>query len=574
VSPAPLAGQTALVVGGGASIGLATAHLLARDGASVVLMGLDGAQLATAASSLREHARPDAVITTVTGDATSADDVARAVAAATALPGRFTMAVGGVGRTTMAPMLAYRAEEIAGDVDVNVVSAWLLVQHAARAMIPTGGGAIALVSSHAAAVSFRLLGSYCATKAGLEAFARVAADELGGHGVRVNVVRPGLTRREAASPIFGDGEMEQRYAERTPLIRPGVADDSAHALRHLVGPESSWTTGQCLTVDGGLTLRGAPDMEPVVRRTRGDAIFATRPLRATPAPVHEPPGSDPDARGGALAGRVALVTGGGSSIGLACAAALLVDGARVVIAGRDTQRLDRAATDLARRHGARVGWVQADVTDTESVAALVAGVLSWGQHLDICVASAGGAVAAPVLDATLDEMRRPFTLNLVGTHLTLAHAAAAMTRGGSIVAISSHSSTLSFRGLAGYCASKAALDMLVRVAADELGERGVRVNAVRPGLTRRDAPSPILDDPIARGYYDERTPLGRQGVPDDTAEAVRFLAGPESSWVTGQCLTVDGGLTLRGAPDLAVVMERFNRIVHGEATPRPRGAAS
>jgi NAD(P)-dependent dehydrogenase (short-subunit alcohol dehydrogenase family) len=104
--------------------------------------------------------------------------------------------------------------------------------------------------------------------------------------------------------------------------------------------------------------------------------------------------------------------------------------------------------------------------------------------------------------------------------------------------------------LAAYCAGKAAVDQLVRVAADELGRHRVRVNAVRPGLTRTGTTGPLFEAREIHARFLAQQPLARGGEAEDIARAVRFLAGPESSWVTGQCLTVDGGNTLRRFPDI------------------------
>jgi len=171
---------------------------------------------------------------------------------------------------------------------------------------------------------------------------------------------------------------------------------------------------------------------------------------------------------------------------------------------------------------------------------------------------------SPVLDYELGRFNEPFALNVVGTYLTLKHACGAMPVGGSFIAISSESAIMSIRNLAAYCASKAALDMMVRVAADELGGRGIRVNAIRPGLTRREAPSPIFGDDEIMGRYRAQTPLVRSGVPDDSAYAVRYFAGLESAWVTGQCLTVNGGMDLRGAPDLSPIIARFRALTESQ----------
>ena len=167
---------------------------------------------------------------------------------------------------------------------------------------------------------------------------------------------------------------------------------------------------------------------------------------------------------------------------------------------------------------------------------------------------------SPFLEYELARFREPFELNVVGSYLTLKYACRAMSTGGSFVAISSESGIMSIRGLAAYCASKAALDMMVRVAADELGGRGIRVNSIRPGLTRREAPSPIFSNDEVMSRYREQTPLVRSGVVDDCAYAVRYFAGAESAWTTGQSLTIDGGMELRGAPDLSPAMTRFRAL--------------
>jgi NAD(P)-dependent dehydrogenase (short-subunit alcohol dehydrogenase family) len=105
-----------------------------------------------------------------------------------------------------------------------------------------------------------------------------------------------------------------------------------------------------------------------------------------------------------------------------------------------------------------------------------------------------------------------------------------------------------FIGLGAYCAAKAALDHLVRAAANELGARGYRFNAIRPGVVRTGATVQIFESPPVVNSFLERVPLGRLGEPDEVAQAIRYLLGPESRWTTGQSFAVDGGNELRGAP--------------------------
>jgi NAD(P)-dependent dehydrogenase (short-subunit alcohol dehydrogenase family) len=262
-----------------------------------------------------------------------------------------------------------------------------------------------------------------------------------------------------------------------------------------------------------------------------------------------------------LRGLAALVTGGGSGLGLACARHLLRDGAAVTIAGRSEDRLRRAAADLAAAapEGAAVHWVACDVTDEAAVEAAVARAAEPRGALHIAVAGAGGGSGGPLLATPAEVWRYTLDLNLTGTFLTVKHAALAMERagGGAIVAISSIAGVLTHRLMAAYCASKAALEMLIRVAADELGPLGIRANAVRPGLVPTDLAAPLVGDETVVADYRAQMPLGRLGTPDDVAAAVRWLAGPESGWVTGQCFAVDGGHTLRRGPNIDPMIERM-----------------
>jgi NAD(P)-dependent dehydrogenase (short-subunit alcohol dehydrogenase family) len=131
----------------------------------------------------------------------------------------------------------------------------------------------------------------------------------------------------------------------------------------------------------------------------------------------------------------------------------------------------------------------------------------------------------------------------------------ARTGGGSIVGTSSIAGTATHKFMSAYCVGKAGIEMLVKVAADELGASGIRVNAVEPGLVETDlvgfitAGGRLLDD------YLEQMPVSRVGTVDDIASAVRYLAGPESSWVTGEMLSVDGGHHLRRGPNYGLMME-------------------
>ncbi len=253
---------------------------------------------------------------------------------------------------------------------------------------------------------------------------------------------------------------------------------------------------------------------------------------------------------GPLAGMHALVTGGGTGIGLGCARRLAADGATVTICGRRRDVLDAAVASI----GATVRAVTADVTSEDDVAAAVATACGEDGRLDIVVANAGGAAAAgPLVLVDRAGWDQTLTLNITGTWSLIRHAAPPMARGGggSIIAVSSIAGHLTHRQLGAYAVAKAGVEMLVRNAADELGAHGIRVNAVRPGLVPTDASEPLNAHEGTREDYLAQMPLGRTGTVDDVAALVAFLAGPESTWITGQLIGVDGGHSLRRGPDLS-----------------------
>lgn len=262
---------------------------------------------------------------------------------------------------------------------------------------------------------------------------------------------------------------------------------------------------------------------------------------------------------GGLEGAGALVTGGGSGIGLACARRFARDGAAVTICGRTQEKLEAAAEDIrTAAPEATVEWVVADVVDEAQVQAAVAHAAEPTGRVDVVVASAGGSeTIGPIHTLDADAFRRTLELNVLGTFLVLKHVSPGMARAGkgSFIALSSIAGSLTHRWFGAYGPGKAGIEALVAMAADEMGPSGVRVNAIAPGLVDTElvgavtAGGPVLED------YLEQTPLGRVGTADDIADAARFLAGDESSWITGQTLMVDGGHSLRRGPDFRGFLE-------------------
>lgn len=257
-----------------------------------------------------------------------------------------------------------------------------------------------------------------------------------------------------------------------------------------------------------------------------------------------------------LAGQHALVIGGGSGIGFATARALARDGAIVTIAGRTEETL-RAAVGTLGQDGVAVSWFVVDALVGADVRGAVEAASDYQRQLQIAVVIPGGGSIRPVLLYDDDAFGAEIDRNVRPVFLALKYAGRAMVRGGggSFVAVSSTAAAFSARFLAGYSAGKAAVDQLVRVAADELGPLGVRVNSVRPGMTRTAATAAAFDNPEMIAAFVDGQPLARPGEPSDIAAAIRYLAGPESSWVTGQHIAVDGGHTLRAFLDYGELLD-------------------
>lgn len=237
-----------------------------------------------------------------------------------------------------------------------------------------------------------------------------------------------------------------------------------------------------------------------------------------------------------------VVIGGASGIGEATAHALADAGHTVVVA------------DLAPPPGG----VGVDVADEDSVAALFDEVVARHGSFTGVVNCAGVSTMSPVLDHDAAEFRRVVDVNLTGAFLVIKHAGQRIDDGGAIVSLSSLNARQPGPGLVAYCAAKAGLVMLTEVSALELGHRGVRVNAVAPGLVVTPLTAPAMDIPGIREDYLENTPLGRSGEPREIAALIRFLLSADAAWITGENIDINGGAHLQRYPDIhAHVMRAF-----------------
>ena len=260
-----------------------------------------------------------------------------------------------------------------------------------------------------------------------------------------------------------------------------------------------------------------------------------------------------------LAGRSAIVTGGGTGIGAACATRLAQDGMNVTICGRTESRLTEVVDRI--KAGGASGQIRHQVTDVtveSDVAALVAGHVEVFGGLNGFVANAGGGGGmGPYHLLDTEEFLRVLHLNVLGTMLSVKYSAAHMVAagGGSFVGMSSLAGHIPHPMFGAYCVSKAGIVEMMRNAANEYGETKVRFNAIRPGFISTEIMEGIPRESAVYDSYIVNTPLNDVGEPEDVANLAGFLLSDEARWITGTTINVDGGHHLRSGPDFRSFIE-------------------
>ena len=242
-----------------------------------------------------------------------------------------------------------------------------------------------------------------------------------------------------------------------------------------------------------------------------------------------------------LNGKVAIITGGSSGIGLAIAERFVAEGAYVFITGRRLAELDKAVLKI----GKNVTAISGDIAKLEDLDHIYQVIAGTEKKLDIVIANAGYAAMVSTMDVTPEHFDKMFDTNARGTFFTVQKALPLMNDGGSIVLIGSGVREKGISNYVAYSATKAALRSYVRTWTTELKGRKIRANVISPGLIE----TPIIDAQMpskevadgARAYFISITPLGRIGLPEEIAPAALFLASDESSYVAGINLPVDGG---------------------------------
>jgi NAD(P)-dependent dehydrogenase (short-subunit alcohol dehydrogenase family) len=261
---------------------------------------------------------------------------------------------------------------------------------------------------------------------------------------------------------------------------------------------------------------------------------------------------------GGLEGKSILITGGGSGIGRACAAQLAADGAAVTIAGRTATKLTETVEQVSAggsiANGGSIRFIVGDVTREDDVISMIAEASDGEGKLHACVANAGGGgMPARYADQDGDEFRRLLDLNVMGTFYCVKHSLPAMLKAGSgsFVAMSSLAGHITHRFFGGYGVAKAGIEAMMCNAADEYGAQNIRFNGIRPGFVSTEIMEGIPRDSDVYRSYIENTPMNGVAEPEDIGNLTRFLVGPESRWITGQIINVDGGHSLRRGPDFS-----------------------
>jgi gluconate 5-dehydrogenase len=248
-----------------------------------------------------------------------------------------------------------------------------------------------------------------------------------------------------------------------------------------------------------------------------------------------------------LDGKIAVVTGGAGGIGKSLAMGLGIHGATVVVSSRNQESIDDVAREITEASGNEAIAVACDVTDETSAQNLMDTVVKKLGRLDVLINAVGVNIKRDAFEYPMEDWDRLFEVNVKGTMIACKLAGRVMKaqeRGGAIVNLSSVRGIRGYTGgNAGYCATKGAVELITKALALEWAPHQIRVNALGPALVITPGTKHIAENPELAKKYASAVPLGRIGMPEDMVGAVIYLASDAASFVTGQTLYVDGGLT-------------------------------
>lgn len=512
-------GRVVVITGAAGGVGRALLEAFHRAGDIIAAVDLPGTDVVDIAAALGgRHAAFHC-------DVASEDEVIGLVAAIERRLGRVDVLVNNAALgPTMAATVDTDVASFRKALSVNLRGPFVLAREVAKRMIGRGG-VIVNVASLAGVLGNPKRNAYAASKAGLISATRSLACEWAKHGIRVAAIAPGYVRTPMVAELERSGKTNlDLVRRRIPLGRMGRPDEIAAVARFLASPAADYVTGAVLAVDGGWQSFNQPgDAHPSVVGTP-DAELA-RPERASRE-------------------RIVVVTGGANGIGEAIVRRFASAGDTVVVADKDG---DRAAS-LVRALGEKHMAFALDVSSERDVLALFAAVRQRFGRVDVLVNDAAVADSfVPALEQSAADLDKVLEVNVVGAFLCAREAIKLMSGSGVILNLGSINTFLPFAPRHAYGASKAAIDILTRCMAAELGPNGIRTATIAPGYIR----TPGVAALEAQGRIDSarirrRVPLGRFGEPVEVANAAHFLASPEASYINGSILYVDGGWTSFG----------------------------
>lgn len=247
-----------------------------------------------------------------------------------------------------------------------------------------------------------------------------------------------------------------------------------------------------------------------------------------------------------LDGKIAIVTGGAGGIGEALALGLGYHGATVVVSSRNQQAIDAVAQKITEETDSEAIAIASDVTSDASVQNLVDSVVKKYGRIDILVNAMGMNIKHDAFNYNMEDWDKLFDVNVKGTMIACKAAGKVMReqKGGAIVNLSSVRGIRGYTGgNSGYCATKGAVELITKALALEWAPSGIRVNALGPALVITPGTKHIAEDPKLAAKYASAVPMGRIGLPEDMVGAVVYLCSDAASFVSGQTIYVDGGLT-------------------------------
>jgi NAD(P)-dependent dehydrogenase (short-subunit alcohol dehydrogenase family) len=511
--------RVVIITGAAGGVGRALLEAFHRDGDVIAAVDLPGTDVVDVTAALgAEHVGFHC-------DVSSEDDVVGLVAAIERRFGRIDVLVNNAALgPTMAATTDTDVASFRKALNVNLRGPFVLAREAARRMIGRGG-VIVNIASLAGVLGNPKRNAYAASKAGLISATRSLACEWAKHGIRVVAVAPGYVRTPMVAELERSGKANlELVRRRVPQGRMGRPDEIAAAARFLASPDAAYVTGAVLAVDGGWQSFNQPgDAHPPVTGTPDAEL--TKPA---PAPKE----------------RIVVVTGGANGIGAAIVQRFASAGDTVVVADQDGDR----AAELVRALGARHMAFALDVSSEQEVLAMFAAIRQRFGRVDVLVNDAAVADGfVPALAQSAADLDKVLEVNLVGAFLCAREAIKLMGSGGVILNLGSINTFLPFAPRHAYGASKAAIDILTRCMAAELGPAGMRTATIAPGYIRTPGVAALQEaGRIDSARIRRRVPLGRFGEPAEIANAAYFLASPEASYINGSILYVDGGWTSFG----------------------------